>query len=157
MFGCVFTIGLPIFFFPDMFEFNPPPRSKIVRSSTQRRKLPHGYPFMPRDNPKLKKLYAEFVASKRRDVEDSEGARQAKSKNLARSHSMMSFTANSHFEASTRFDAVDLEAEVPDLDRLVKVAAEISAEVKTSTQRPQIKKSMRWMHKLEVEPKVRSI
>ena len=137
-----------------MFAFNPPPRSRIVRSSTQRRKLPCGYPFMPRDNPKLKQLYTEFSASKRKDAEDTEGARQAKSKNLGRSQSMMSFSAKPQtLEASTRFDIVDLE-DVPDLDRLIKVAGAISDEVKTSIQSPHIKKSMRWMHKLEVEPKV---
>jgi hypothetical protein len=35
MFMCTISLGLPLLFFPDLFEFNPPPRSRIVRTSSQ--------------------------------------------------------------------------------------------------------------------------
>jgi len=35
IFLCILGFGLPLYFFPDMFLFNPPPRSSVVRSATQ--------------------------------------------------------------------------------------------------------------------------
>jgi|NorSeaMetagenome_1021524.scaffolds.fasta_scaffold39208_1 hypothetical protein len=40
--------GFLLFFFPDMFVWNPPPRTEFVRSTTQRRKNPPGFPFNPK-------------------------------------------------------------------------------------------------------------
>lgn len=120
----------------------------------QRRKLPHGYPYAPRDNPTLKKLYEENSVSKRKDIEDSEEkSRQVKGKILARSGSMMSFTAERQPDGiKTRFGSADFEYN--NLDLLSGVAQAITDEAKKSASSSAVvKKSMRWMHKLEVEPK----
>ena len=47
MFLNILTCGVLIFIFPDMFNFNPPPRSEVLRSATQRRKRPKGFPYDP--------------------------------------------------------------------------------------------------------------
>ena len=44
----ILTGGLAIVVFPDMFNFNPPPRSEFARASTQRRRCPPGFPFNPK-------------------------------------------------------------------------------------------------------------
>jgi hypothetical protein len=70
------TLGLPLCVFPGMFKFNPPPRSEGIRSATQRRERPKGYPYNPHENPVLKKMYEDFRRSKQASIPDTEASRQ---------------------------------------------------------------------------------
>jgi hypothetical protein len=53
------TFGLPPTFSPRFLEWAPPPRSGLVRHSTQRRVIPDGYPHRPFENQTLRNLKDE--------------------------------------------------------------------------------------------------
>ena len=66
------TFGLPPTFFPRFLEWAPPPRSDLVRHSTQRRVIPKGYPHRPSQNPTLRKLKVTIRAKDKKSRNDSE-------------------------------------------------------------------------------------
>jgi len=60
---CILSGGSLFFFLPNLINFKPPPFASVVRISTQRRRLPKGYPFRPHDNKVLGRLFATYSRS----------------------------------------------------------------------------------------------
>jgi len=58
---CLLSFGLLIFICPDMFKFLPPPMSETVRISTQRRKVPNGFPWNPLANDKMARIFRLLI------------------------------------------------------------------------------------------------
>jgi len=134
---CIMTGGLLIYFFPGMFQFNPPPRSSVVRTGAQRRKVPKGYPFQPRENEKLRTMYQAFLKSKSsgQRLENSEELPEvAEKKRKGRSRTFL----EEDFEKTT--------------EELVEIADSIRKAIRGGSGAPMEKKAMRWMHKLETDP-----
>ena len=165
------TLGVPLLYFPSMFRFNPPPRSEVVRSSTQRRTVPEGYPYRPQDHEQLKLMYKEFREKRRLIYQEFEGSadsemsrqtdgtrKQASSdpdvKYLGGDHSVILESSKAsgsdnefrlddfHFPDNQRISLAQLDHKA----RLIK-------ERMDDTQDPAVKKAMRWYDKLESEPR----
>jgi hypothetical protein len=152
----IMSIGIPLLIWPDWINFQPPPRTEQVRSATQRRKSPKGYPFQPRSNPKLKAMYADFLESKR-PADDTESARQLKAQaprgganSAGRSSGSLVFDKNREFAIFGNRSEMEgrLENKPQEVSEL---AVKLSAEMKSSMDEHK-KKAMRWMHLLENEP-----
>ena len=58
---CLLSCGFLIFVRPDLFKFLPPPKSEIVRMSTQIRKVPNGYPRSPLANETMARNYRMII------------------------------------------------------------------------------------------------
>ena len=85
LFLTIMTLGLPIVFWPrswgEWIHFQPPPTTPVIRSPTQRRKVPEGFPFHPRANGKMKGIYHKYRITKCQDPNDTETSRVFKGHN----------------------------------------------------------------------------
>ena len=139
------SLFLPIYLFPNWFRFTPPPRSSTVRSKTQRRTVPKGFPFRPRENETLEKHYKRFLDRRNQKSEVSHEGATKKERTEGTTDADLSHETPQRLETSSGESADEAT-----LERLIAHVEEIQEQLPPA-QNQTVRKSMRWMSKLETE------